>query len=42
VLAGAPQQQDFTQQDVSIPEQPIHYAAMPEAPPAPSLDDLPF
>ena len=28
--------------EVSMPEQPIHYDTMPETPPAPALDDLPF
>jgi hypothetical protein len=31
-----------TQQVVSMPEQPIHYDTMPETPPAPAFDDLPF
>ena len=30
------------QQEVSMPEQPIPYDTMPETPPAPAIDDLPF
>ena len=30
------------QQNVSMPEQPIPYDTMPETPPAPSFNDLPF